>query len=921
MAVPTTQSDVFKFVALRPPTPPSRDAASINFTYDDREAAQTPVGHFVSQFSPDNAASIPDKLKAFIADQRYDLAYPQSSGDKTLDEALSAARSVPSAIVSTNALIAAIQSATGKTIQDLYSSGAATNALHGVWDRYYAFYMLSGFVGQDLTQLTTNLRTFHLLNILQRGQSVPDVATLSAILGATPVVDKLFASLPKPKPTVPPPPDPLPPEKAAQFAALWKDLVQTNQALGDVRGLGVVTTTETKTETAPVAHLPLSGPASAVTPARGRSRAKAAAKTPSASVATRGATAKLTTIGVKVSIDPGAFESLPDSTRTLLSSLRISRDNLVKSDAIMKLTERMQSLVSAADGTEDPRFLGLMPPGASSIRGINYLTNSLSRFALPPVVIGGLFDSVRGEIKPLGIGDLKVVKQKLISYQLGEVAHIENVLRGESKERKYRVLDRTEQTLDVTQETSQETEKDTQTTERFELQKATESTIQEQMSVEAGVTVSGSYGMVTIGAHGDFAYGTSSQQSSKTASNFAREVVDKSVSKIQQSVKTEQITKQLHEVEEIDTHGLDNRGQPDNLTGVYRWVDKYFEAQIYNYGKRLMFEFIIPEPAAFYGYAQTHQPVDTIVAPPPLPARLTHKDITETNYQGYIRDYRVQGCTPPPVETKVVSVTLSSDAKIDNGTPLAKASKELVVPDGYTCDSLAASLSFIYENYPQFKLAVGADNFWYFLNTIGAGLKKVDWVSGGTYDFNGVIPVAIDIYDVNSYFVTVVANCSRDWQTYETWQIQTFEKIMAAYQALKADYDQKVAQQKAQQGVVHSRPEPPDQPPDREGGAQEGLRQAADGQLAVRLVRRNGAVRRQPAGFRHPSGGRRGKDPAVLRAGVRVGEHHLSVLSVLLGPGEPVGVEDQHLRRGSAVHPIPPGRGCAHRRARAPRLQ
>ena len=123
-------------------------------------------------------------------------------------------------------------------------------------------------------------------------------------------------------------------------------------------------------------------------------------------------------------------------------------------------------------------------------------------------------------------------------------------------------------------------------------------------------------------------------------------------------MRQEQITKQLHEVEEIDTHGLDNKGQPDNLTGVYRWVDKYYEAQIYNYGKRMMFEFIIPEPAAFYGYAQTHQPKVAIIPPRPLPAGLTHRDITELTYQTFIRDYQVQGCQPPPPYSKVVSATM-----------------------------------------------------------------------------------------------------------------------------------------------------------------------------------------------------------------------------------------------------------------------
>jgi hypothetical protein len=60
--------------------------------------------------------------------------------------------------------------------------------------------------------------------------------------------------------------------------------------------------------------------------------------------------------------------------------------------------------------------------------------------------------------------------------------------------------------------------------------------------------------------------------------------------------------------------------------------------------------------------------------------------------------------------------------------PLAKSSKDLVVPTGYLCDSIAGSLSFIYENYPEFRLSVGADNFWFnWITDAGLGtLVKVD---------------------------------------------------------------------------------------------------------------------------------------------------------------------------------------------------
>jgi VCBS repeat-containing protein len=411
---------------------------------------------------------------------------------------------------------------------------------------------------------------------------------------------------------------------------------------------------------------------------------------------------------------------------------------------------------------------------------------------------------VRASIKPLGIGDLKVVKQTLRNYAPGEVAHIENVLRGEYKERKHRELDRTEQTVTTETETEQETTKDTQTTERFELKKESENTIQEQMSVQAGVTVTASYGPVTLGAHGDFAYSTSSSQSEKTASNYAREVVDRSVTRIQTKTREERVTKTLHEVEEIDTHGIDNKTKPDHMIGVYRWVDKYYEAQIYNYGKRMMFEFVVPEPAAFYGYAQTHKLATGVTAQAPKPlGTLTHKDLNMGNYHKYIRDYGVQGCTPPPPEYKVVSATMSSDAQLANGTSLAKSSKDLVVPDGYKLDELAYSMSFVYQNYPQWHLSIGTDDL-VVTYTNNTATRRFDAEAGPGGDYDGIIPVSLDSYDVNAYFVNVAAYCKRTPEKYELWQIQTYEKIVAAYQALKAAYDQKVAAQASQDiGMVH----------------------------------------------------------------------------------------------------------------------
>jgi len=76
MAAQDNRFDVFKFVALRPPTPPSQDRTQCNFTLDDRLASRTPLARFLAQLNQDNVATLPAKLKEFIREQKYDLHFP-----------------------------------------------------------------------------------------------------------------------------------------------------------------------------------------------------------------------------------------------------------------------------------------------------------------------------------------------------------------------------------------------------------------------------------------------------------------------------------------------------------------------------------------------------------------------------------------------------------------------------------------------------------------------------------------------------------------------------------------------------------------------------------------------------------------------------------------------------------------------------
>ena len=105
---------------------------------------------------------------------------------------------------------------------------------------------------------------------------------------------------------------------------------------------------------------------------------------------------------------------------------------------------------------------------------------------------------------------------------------------------------------------------------------------------------------------------------------------------------------------------------------------------------------------------------------------------------------------------------MSSDAKIDDGTPLSKSSKDLVVPQGYLCDLLAVSLSSRSRRLPAVP-ALGRRRQLLVQphDDRRQRTRAIDWASGTSAAYDGIIPASVDMYDVNSYFVNIVASCVR----------------------------------------------------------------------------------------------------------------------------------------------------------------
>ena len=123
-----------------------------------------------------------------------------------------------------------------------------------------------------------------------------------------------------------------------------------------------------------------------------------------------------------------------------------------------------------------------------------------------------------------------------------------------------------------------------------------------KVGIDAGVTATVKYGeMVTITPHANVTANYAKSQAETTARSYAKEIVDRSASKVQEKVRRLQVSKVITEVEERNKHSIKN-AEPGAVhrAGLYYWVNRVSHAQVFNYGKHMMFDAILPEPAALF---------------------------------------------------------------------------------------------------------------------------------------------------------------------------------------------------------------------------------------------------------------------------------------------------------------------------------
>lgn len=422
----------------------------------------------------------------------------------------------------------------------------------------------------------------------------------------------------------------------------------------------------------------------------------------------------------------------------------------------------------------------------------------------------GFYLKAKCRVKPIGIADLRRVEQELHCNEPGEIAHIENVMQGESRIRETRRLRRTEETLITSEERETTDERDTQTTDRFEMERESSKEVEKSVEFDLGTTIAGSYGPVKVEVSSNLATLNSTTESAKTASKYARDITERALKRVVEKVREERTTKTVAEFEEKNHHSLVNTAGDRHVVGLYRWVNKIYKAKIVNYGRRLMFEFMIPEPAAFHLQAMTEgevaeeaglrRPVDprsdeinaieemVSLGLTPLKSAL---DIDETNYAVWAALYGAT-VTPPPVSWQKLSETLSSSGDMDGSEFAVSLAEGFTIPDGYESK----------KGRWRYGFHATGDNWL----TIMVGQRHTYVTEGGQSGWKDLIgndatlPVTV-MGKTTMFGVNIEVNCERRTDHLNEWKHKTFEAVLSAYETQLAEYKNALAEAAAVAGV------------------------------------------------------------------------------------------------------------------------
>lgn len=417
-------------------------------------------------------------------------------------------------------------------------------------------------------------------------------------------------------------------------------------------------------------------------------------------------------------------------------------------------------------------------------------------------------------VKNLGIQEYRRVEQTLCCYVPGEISHIENIMAKEYKEKSTRNLLRTENTTEFSTETEIENLNDTTTSERNELSTETAKELQKDKSFDLSGSVSVSketkmFGTVSANASTGYNNSSSSSLSNTEAKNYAKEITERALERVVQKTSEKRTFKMIKEFEENNKHGFDNRGGTEHVTGVYRWVDKIYDNQLVNYGKRLVLEIDVPHPALLYKKAMEWKSKDselaqnTLTPPKPLSefginawTDVTNDSITAASLEyGVSIDSYVES-----VLYKDVTFSAETEHKSKTKTDIQAS---ILVETGYVADRIDGIGTFQHNGsintkaYLRINIANAAEIYRGPYNSVSNETDTFGINLDLSPNVVGSISFSISYRQTRNYNGTFKVKMISDPALLRDWQEEALLTLQTAYQGKLDAYNEELKLQQA----------------------------------------------------------------------------------------------------------------------------
>ncbi|MEH7887399.1 hypothetical protein [Elizabethkingia meningoseptica] len=509
---------------------------------------------------------------------------------------------------------------------------------------------------------------------------------------------------------------------------------------------------------------------------------------------------------------------IPDNIPLIIGSYRLMNGkNIVKESSVsdfyirangtvllsdlfnnsLLLAELQQSNKFVLDATIDGNFKQLV------LNGFNTLTCATGIFKdtqeSNEESDGQIFIPKGFGIRRLGIADYLKVEQSTHAYVEGEVANIENIMAREYREKSTRRLRRSENTTTTSKETEQEKLTDTTTATRFEMQTEIAKMFQESNDFSASASAHFGIGKASFNTASAYANHRSKEESTRQATTQAQDITERALDRVVSKVREERIEKITEEFEENNSHGFDNRKGDKHVVGVYRWVDKLMKNQIFNYGKRMMFEFMVPQPSNIHNLASSSVKTARVISKPIDPRtyeadkskKLESYDkinASTISFWGSMYSVDLMNLSEEISIGKAFSFDITGDTKEDAEWDETKSENFMLpIPEGFE-----AYMAKVYAYGPMYKgeQVVG-------INTI-VGNHKFDTSSDTKVyqhigNFVDALPISYSQMGYHTGSINIDVKCRMT----NLGKIKAYNAIIGAYEEAMVIYNQAMAEEEA----------------------------------------------------------------------------------------------------------------------------